>query len=40
MKNRDELKPLGGFDKSIDIPTWLGVAFFIGALLIATTLGA
>lgn len=39
MKQHNELKPLGGFDKSIDIPTWLGVAFVIGALLLATTLG-
>lgn len=37
MKN-DELKPLGGFEKSIDIPIWLGVLFFAGALLLATTL--
>lgn len=35
MKN-DELKPLGGFDKSINVPTWLGVAFFIGSLLLAS----
>lgn len=39
MKNHDELKPLGGFDQSIDIPTWLAVVFFAGALLLATTLG-
>ena len=35
MKNRDELKPLGGFDKSIDIPLWVGVIFVIGAVLVA-----
>ena len=35
MKN-DELKPLGGFEKSIDIPTWLAVVFLAGALLLAS----
>lgn len=35
MKN-DELKPLGGFDRNFEIPTWAGVAFFIGALLLAS----
>ncbi len=35
MKN-DELEPIGGFDKSIDVPTWLGVLFFAGALLLAS----
>ena len=34
MKN-DELKPLGGFGKSIDIPLWVGLIFVIGALLVA-----
>lgn len=35
MKQRDELKPLGGFDKSIDIPIWVGLIFVVGALLVA-----
>lgn len=35
MKNNDELKPLGGFDKSIDIPLWIGVLFVVGAVLVA-----
>lgn len=35
MKNR-ELEPLGGFDRNFEIPTWAGVAFFIGALLLAS----
>lgn len=35
MKNRDELKPLGGFDKFIDIPLWLGAIFVVGAVLVA-----
>lgn len=35
MKN-EELKPLGGFDRSFEIPTWAGVAFFVGALLLAS----
>jgi formate hydrogenlyase subunit 3/multisubunit Na+/H+ antiporter MnhD subunit len=35
MKNR-ELEPLGGFDRSFEFPTWVGVAFFIGALLLAS----
>jgi len=35
MKN-DELKPLGGFGRNFEIPTWAGVAFFIGALLLAS----
>ncbi len=39
MDKKPELEPIGGFDQSIDIPTWLGVAFVIGALLLATTLG-
>lgn len=34
MKN-DELKPLGGFGKSIDIPLWVGLIFVIGAVLVA-----
>lgn len=35
MKTREELKPLGGFDKSIDIPLWVGLIFVIGAVLVA-----
>lgn len=35
MKPRDELKPLGGFDKYIDIPLWIGVLFVVGAVLVA-----
>jgi len=34
MKN-DERKPLGGFDKSIDIPLWVGLIFVICAVLVA-----
>jgi len=36
MKNKPELDALGGFEKSIDIPTWLGVVFLAGALLLAS----
>ena len=36
MKNQKELDPLGGFDRSFEIPAWAGVAFFIGALLLAS----
>ncbi len=36
MKKQSELDPLGGFEKSIDVPTWLGVLIFAGALLIAS----
>lgn len=35
MTSRDELKPLGGFDKSIDIPMWVGLLYVLGAVLVA-----
>lgn len=36
MKKNTELEPLGGFDRSFEIPTWACVAFFICALLLAS----
>ena len=36
MKKQSELDPLGGFDRSFEVPTWVGVAFFLGALLLAS----
>lgn len=36
MKKHTELEPLGGFDRGFEVPTWVGVAFFLGALLLAS----
>jgi len=36
MNKKPELDAIGGFDKSIDIPNWLGVLFIVGALLLAS----
>ena len=35
MKNHNELEQLGGFDKSIDIPLWVGLLYVLGAVLVA-----
>lgn len=35
MKN-EELKPLGGFEKSIDVPAWLAFIVIVGGLLLAS----
>lgn len=36
MKKHTELEPLGGFDRPFELPTWAGVLFFAGALLLAS----